>query len=186
MKIEVLPITSRFDIFLDFVKQRESTDDLPSPFSEEGQVSETLAQYKKQFNSAVKHLSLVCRELGVLNVKSGNLCRAVTWLHGCGLLSDNTLPVDCREVQDAKNWAKLMKLFEGTLSDQSKSSDMALYHLLRRWKDSLPTLDVNCHKSFRQHDTTSDGDTDMAIWHLLDGSVLFWKLYYEVMGKGNT
>lgn len=56
-------------------------------------------------------------------------------------------------------------------------ADRALWHLLKRWQKELPDLDERFHKSFRQCDITSDGETDMAIWNLLGGSRRFWRLF---------
>lgn len=59
--------------------------------------------------------------------------------------------------------------------------ESALYLLLKAFREELPALetveDYNYfHKCFRQNDVVNvgDGAVDMAIWHLLSESRLFW------------
>lgn len=58
------------------------------------------------------------------------------------------------------------------------SHERALWLLLQRWSFELPYSPQAgaywFHKAFRQTDVTSDGQTDMAIWHLLNGSKVVW------------
>jgi len=58
-------------------------------------------------------------------------------------------------------------------------SERALYLLLKLsapylWLD--PENLERFHKDFRQIDVTPSPEIDMAIWHLLHSSELFWKL----------
>lgn len=55
--------------------------------------------------------------------------------------------------------------------------DRALYHLLKENESSLPPLDDNFHKMFRQVDVTTSGDIDMAMWRLINCSEAFWELF---------
>lgn len=59
-------------------------------------------------------------------------------------------------------------------------ADRALYCLLKGYKDQLPELDGYFHKAFRQVDVTDNGCLDSAIWNLLNGSTLFWRLFEAV------
>lgn len=56
--------------------------------------------------------------------------------------------------------------------------ERALFLLLQRWSRELPYWpEAGAYgfiKAFRQTDVTSDGQTDMAIWHLLNGSKVVW------------
>jgi len=73
---------------------------------------------------------------------------------------------------------RLLKLFdEKTYNHTGKNhyAERALFHLLEKWKDRLPPLNHYFHKAFRQVDVTDDGNTDMAIWCLLNQSKLFWE-----------
>ena len=79
---------------------------------------------------------------------------------------------------------KFLELFDKeTQEDGSQPSDSALYLLLKRWENRLPKLDSYFHKAFRQIDITDDGYTDSAIWNLLSGSILFWRLLNEFKEK---
>lgn len=60
---------------------------------------------------------------------------------------------------------------------EATAVDAALWHALRLWRDKLPELDGYFHKAFRQCDVLGNGDADMVMWHLLDGSELFWKVF---------
>ncbi len=59
----------------------------------------------------------------------------------------------------------------------SYHQECALYSLLRQYQLELPVLDYYFHKGFRQTDVTDSGYTDSAIWHLLQGATVFWKLF---------
>jgi len=58
-------------------------------------------------------------------------------------------------------------------------TECALCHLLTLYKDRLPIFDGYFHKAFRQADITDSGHSDMAIWCLLQGAPIFWKLFDE-------
>lgn len=74
----------------------------------------------------------------------------------------------------------LERLFD---ESRGKPTDRALWHLLTRWQGQLPDLDGYFHKAFRQVDVSDDGDTDMAIWNLLNHSRLFWNIFDDVVKK---
>lgn len=57
--------------------------------------------------------------------------------------------------------------------------ERALLHLLLRFYPSLPAPDGEFHAAFRKYDVTDSGRIDMAIWNLLDASVLFWEIFTE-------
>jgi hypothetical protein len=75
---------------------------------------------------------------------------------------------------------RLLNLMEQEVGNTDDNADCALWHLLVLWKDRLPKLDGYFHKCFRQNDVTDSGHSDMAIWHLLYHSKLFWRLYEKV------
>lgn len=58
--------------------------------------------------------------------------------------------------------------------------DRALYCLLRQFENDLPELDERFHKAFRQTDITGSGKIDMAIWHLIGASAVFWDCFSRV------
>jgi hypothetical protein len=60
--------------------------------------------------------------------------------------------------------------------------DRALLILLDRYRDELPSVDEYFHKAFRQVDVIEDGEgsLDMAIWHLIGDSKLFWDAWEEM------
>jgi hypothetical protein len=69
------------------------------------------------------------------------------------------------------------------------SADKALFTLLWTYRDKLPKLEgleeedfINFHKAFRVKDVTSVIGVDMAIWYMLQGSVLFWDCVEKVYG----
>lgn len=73
------------------------------------------------------------------------------------------------------------KLFDEVTSSYSiASTDRALYLLLLKFKDELPEFDSSFHKSFRQWGVTDDSKVDMAIWHLLASSELFWDCFQKI------
>ena len=79
---------------------------------------------------------------------------------------------------------KLTQLIELMKEQAITPNDKALYHLLARWENELPELNDYFHKSFRQVDNVdlgNGGHTDMAIWHLLGQSHLFWRLFEEAV-----
>ena len=59
-------------------------------------------------------------------------------------------------------------------------AERALYLLLRAFEDKLPPSNDRFHKAFRQCDVTGSGQVDMAIWHLLHSSNIFWELEKRV------
>lgn len=62
-------------------------------------------------------------------------------------------------------------------SERATPPDRALWHLLKKNSACLPDPDERFHKTFRQADVTGSGHEDMAIWHLLQCSPLFWDLF---------
>ena len=67
------------------------------------------------------------------------------------------------------------------------SNEHALYCMLRAYKDDLPLLNTKkdyqyFHKAFRQVDVIDKGEglVDMAFWHLLNQSRVFWACCEEV------
>lgn len=55
--------------------------------------------------------------------------------------------------------------------------DCALRHLLKEGENRIEwPIDNQFHKNFRQIDVIS-GHIDMAIWHLLPHTNLFWEIY---------
>jgi hypothetical protein len=86
---------------------------------------------------------------------------------------------------------KLLKLFdEKTLTRRKNASpiyssgvERALWHLLERWKEKLPPLNEDFHKTFRQTDVTDNEHIDMAIWHLLQESTWFWEIFDKVVNE---
>lgn len=88
-----------------------------------------------------------------------------------------------KDKQNDIKLTRLLELFdEESLKDFKNPAGRALWHLLTRWKDELPTLDGYFIKAFRQVDVTDDGNTDMAIWNLLnsESATTFWKLFERV------
>lgn len=75
--------------------------------------------------------------------------------------------------------AKLLEHMEERLPS-SKSVDIALWHLLKRHEEKLPALDGYFHKAFRQTDVCGTAHDDMAIWHLLQSSNLFWSVFQQL------
>lgn len=87
-------------------------------------------------------------------------------------------------LRDYSECKKLLELFDvETQKGNCKSSDRALWHLLKYWENRLPELDDYFHKAFRQIDVTDYGYVDMAIWNLLNDSTLFWRLFERVQGE---
>lgn len=78
---------------------------------------------------------------------------------------------------------KLLKLLNEETINGNKPSDRTLFHLLSHWKDVLPKLDNYFHKAFRQTDVTESGHIDMAIWYLLNESILFWEIFERVQDR---
>ena len=81
----------------------------------------------------------------------------------------------------------LSRMEEEIEAGGSKASpvEKALWHALRFWRNDLPELDGYFHKAFRQTDVLDCADANMILWHLLDGSKLFWKLFNEVTAEND-
>lgn len=82
----------------------------------------------------------------------------------------------------------LLELFnEEDKEYRLKGSDIALYSLLKRFKGELFELDDYFHKSFRQCNVCDlkegNGEIDRAVWHLIDISEIFLKLYDKTIEK---
>jgi len=75
---------------------------------------------------------------------------------------------------------RLLNLMEDRIYNKDFPLEKALLQLLQKYKEVLPPLDGQFHKAFRQEDITDSGYTDMAIWHLLQGSIVFWEIYVEL------
>ena len=80
--------------------------------------------------------------------------------------------------------AKLLEHMEERLPG-SKPVDKALWHLLKRHEEKLPALDGYFHKAFRQIDVCDTAHDDMAIWHLLQSSHLFWSVFEQLTSESS-
>lgn len=78
---------------------------------------------------------------------------------------------------------KLLKILDEETKNQDSPADRALFCLLKRYEDKLPEPDDYFHKAFRQTDVTDSGYTDMAIWHLLSASGIFWNCFERVQDE---
>jgi len=76
---------------------------------------------------------------------------------------------------------QLLHLMDESTKESLNTSDRALWHLLKQYEDDLPCLNDQFHETFRTCDVTGNYHIDTAIWVLLSGSVLFWRLYGEVL-----
>lgn len=64
----------------------------------------------------------------------------------------------------------------------TQSVDRALFLLLKKYKNVLPVIDENFHKSFRQIDFIDDPYMDIVIWILLNNV----KIFHEVVNELNS
>lgn len=79
---------------------------------------------------------------------------------------------------DKKTKSFLEELDRATMGE--RSLERGLYLLLKAFADDLPEINGYFHKSFRQTDVIDIGDhgaIDMAIWHLLQESEIFWRVF---------
>lgn len=76
--------------------------------------------------------------------------------------------------------SELEKRIDLESSLRKRHLNVALLHLLRQHKDEMPALDYRFHKAFRQTDVTDSGHVDMAIWHLISASDIFWECFDRV------
>lgn len=72
--------------------------------------------------------------------------------------------------------------YAGKIGDTQRDVERVLRNLLCHAKGELPRLDGYFHKAFRQTSVTSSSQLDMAIWHLLNASELFWECFDIVRG----
>ena len=100
--------------------------------------------------------------------------------HAAELASDDA---KYRAAEEQRIAIMLELLDQETRTDYENEVDRALWCLLKRWEDKLPYLDGYFHKAFRQVDVTDDGHTDAAIWHLLNVSKLFWRVFERVQDE---
>lgn len=75
--------------------------------------------------------------------------------------------------------AKLLQLFDEATKTIS-GPERALYCLLKAYVTEIPEPDDYFHKAFRQVDVTDKAEIDMAIWHLLQGTRVFWTCFEAV------
>ena len=77
----------------------------------------------------------------------------------------------------------ITKMIDKILSRLDKEAttrgDTALFLILNEYKGVLPEVSERFHKSFRQIDVLPNSSLDMAVWHLLSNSPLFWKIFHE-------
>lgn len=66
------------------------------------------------------------------------------------------------------------------LEYKGMAADRALYLMLEKHIDELPSYDDRFIKMFRQCDITDCGKSDMVIYHLLNQSEKFWKVADKV------
>lgn len=78
---------------------------------------------------------------------------------------------------------RLLALMDKATKLRDDEPERALWLLLKRYEKELPALDYYFHEAFRQVDVTDSALTDMAIWHLLHYSKVFWRLYEKVQGE---
>jgi len=64
--------------------------------------------------------------------------------------------------------------------DIDRDIEMALYNALKIWKDEIPKFQDSFQTIFRQMDVIQQGKgaADILIYHLLNKSKLFWKLFH--------
>lgn len=82
-----------------------------------------------------------------------------------------------------KTQAFLSEFDEATVGEYGL--ERGLYLLLKAFADDLPEINDNFHKAFRQTDVIDVGDhgaVDMAVWHLLHKSTIFWEVFGKFSG----
>lgn len=79
--------------------------------------------------------------------------------------------------------AGVKELIELMAEKAKEPADRALLLLLTDNAEHLLPVNDYFHKGFRQTDVTPSGKVDMAIWHLIGSSDVFWRCFNKVLAN---